>query len=103
MNEVQPNESDWLKVGNDLRVVLNDLHETIYGNRPYKMEKVGRCPTQTELDEWELRCPGSVAKLQEMACRQAAHRVKLEKFRKTSEKFFVFSVKLFTVLYSTMV
>jgi hypothetical protein len=75
----------------------------IDGTRPYPMGKVGRFPTEAELDAWEKACPGSVAKLREMARHQAEHRVQLENMNRNLEKHFIFFAKLLTLLYSTTI
>src|SRR5688572_14660933 len=86
MSKAEPNESDWLKIGNDIRRVLNDVHERIDGTRPYKLEKVGRLPTQAELDAWENACPGSVEKLKAMAHREMHHRMHMKDMNKKITK-----------------
>lgn len=74
----QPTARDWMKVGNDLRVVLNDLAAALGCPSIPLMDHPTRVPTDEELAAYNEVRPGLADQLREMAQAEMEHRKRLE-------------------------
>lgn len=74
----QPTPEDWMKVGNDLKVVLNDIAPSL-GRPPIPLlDHPTRIPTDEELAAYDRVRPGLADQLREMARAEMEHRKRLE-------------------------
>jgi hypothetical protein len=73
-SEGKPTAEDWMKIGNDLRIVLNDLNRVSGLSILPLLEFPTREPTEEELNEWEEKFPGSKQMFICEAYKQMRHR-----------------------------
>lgn len=84
----QPNEHDWMQVGNDFRKVFNRTRRVFGMPDIPLLTKPAGIPSEELLNEWENQLPGSKKRLIELAEAEMRHRQSMNRKIRKRWSFF---------------